>query len=34
MLVLSKVVHDFEDGVEKIRESIKSGTAIQNSKSL
>ncbi len=32
MLVLSKVAHDFEDGVEKIRESIKSGTAIQKLK--
>ncbi|NMS88963.1 pyrimidine-nucleoside phosphorylase [Clostridioides difficile] len=32
MLVLSKVAHDFDDGVEKIRESIKSGSAIQKLK--
>ncbi|MBY2478509.1 pyrimidine-nucleoside phosphorylase [Clostridioides difficile] len=32
MLVLSKVAHDFDDGIEKIRESIKSGSAIQKLK--
>lgn len=32
MLVLSKVAHDFDDGIEKIRESIKSGSAVQKLK--
>ena len=32
MLVLSKVAYDFDDGVEKIRESIKSGDAIHKLK--